>query len=135
MASGTVPRAIVRMPLPAPCSTVKTPEAATAPNMPRMAAPSGCRVTESRADIIGWKRFIKPASRMRAPTCDGPISAPCRHRLHGAGTSRFEETRQVQGHGGHYRPRGRERKAKDEHWAVEGNVGLSHIVIRYVRAR
>jgi hypothetical protein len=36
---GTVPRAMVRMPLPAPCSTVNTPEAVPAPNAWQCSAP------------------------------------------------------------------------------------------------
>ena len=53
IASGTVPRAIVRMPLPAPCRTVKALDAATAPKTPRTTAPIGLRATESRAETIG----------------------------------------------------------------------------------
>lgn len=68
--SGSVPYAMVRMPLPAPCTKAKA--AATPPNKQMTHASIWCVMQASRLGTSGWKRPKTLVSR----TWAGPISHP-----------------------------------------------------------
>src|SRR5262245_41615061 len=72
-ASGSVPRAMVSIPLPAPCNSTKG-TAATGPKIASNVAPSGWSPVARRAEIIADMRRRRPNSTSRAATCAGPTS-------------------------------------------------------------
>src|SRR5580704_8860672 len=74
IANGTVPLAIVRRPLPAPCKTAKA-MIAPGPSSPRITAPIGCSRAATRAETSGCTIRSAPNSTSRAATCAGPTRA------------------------------------------------------------